>query len=101
MKIVTKKQLKELMKQYPEGGIVFAEYTPDVCGEIQVTDRGFGATVVVPFHGEVFDYDWNILEYRDNDLFVVYDNNDVLQMIQTLVRGLKIELEDEYLETYL
>lgn len=96
MKIVTKKQLQELMKQYQKGGIVFAEYTPDVCGEIQVTDGDFGATEVVPFHGEVFDYDWNILEYRDNDLFVVYDNNDVLQMIQTLVRGLKIELEDGY-----
>ena len=36
------------------------------------------------------DFDWNIGEYRDTDLFAVFDNNDILQMIQTLTSGLKI-----------
>jgi hypothetical protein len=44
----------------------------------------------------VFDFDWNIEEYRDKDLFVVFDNNDVLQIIQTLTRGLKIKLGNWY-----
>lgn len=30
MKILSKKQMKALMEDYPGGGIVFAEYTPDV-----------------------------------------------------------------------
>ena len=41
---------------------------------------------LIPYEGEVFDFDWNIDEYRDDDWFTVYDNNDVLQMIQTLTK---------------
>lgn len=81
------------MEEFPDGGIVFAEYTPDVFkSELMVTDGDFGAREVIPHEGEVFDFDWNIKEFRDNDLFAVFDNNDVLQMIQTLTSGLKIEL---------
>lgn len=93
MDILTKKQMKSLMEEFPDGGIVFAEYIPDVLeSELMVTDGNFGARCVIPYQGEVFDFDWNIEEYRDNDLFAVFDNNDVLQMIQTLTSGLKIEL---------
>ena len=93
MQIVNKQAFKKIMKNYPKGGIVFAEYTPNILtSEIMVTDGDFGATCVVPYNGEVFDYDWNIEEFSDKDLFAVFDNRDVLQMIQTLTRGLKIEL---------
>lgn len=95
MKILNKAQFKELMKQYPDGGIVFAEYEPDVYGELHVTDGAFGATVVIPNHGSVYDYDWNIEEATDRDLFMVFDNNDILQMIKTLTSGLQIELKDD------
>lgn len=93
MNILTKKQMESLMEEFNDGGIVFAEYTPDVLkSELMVTDGDFGARCVIPFQGEVFDFDWNIKEFRDDDLFAVFDNNDVLQMIQTLTSGLKIEL---------
>ena len=93
MDILNKKQMEALMEEFPDGGIVFAEYTPDVFkSELMVTDGDFGAREVIPHEGEVFDFDWNIKEFRDNDLFAVFDNNDVLQMIQTLTSGLKIEL---------
>ena len=84
-----------MMDDYPNGGIVFAEYTPDIFQEIEVTDGYFGATFVAPLRGEVFDYDFNIEEYKDTDLFMIFDNNDVLQMIQTLTRGLNIKLVEE------
>ena len=85
--------MEELMEKYPDGGIIFAEYKPSVLtSNLMVTDGDFGATEVIPYEGEVFDFDWNIKEYKDSDLFAVFDNNDVLQMIQTLTRGLKIEL---------
>ena len=94
MKILNKKQLTELMDKYPKGGIVFD--TPDILNsQLMVTDGDFGAREVIPYHGKVYDFDWNIGEYGDGDLFAVYDNNDVLQMIQTLVSGLQIELEAE------
>lgn len=97
MKILNKFQMKNLMEFFPDGGIVFAEYRPCVLSsELMVTDGDFGATEVIPNDGEVFDFDWNIGEYQDRDLFAVFDNNDVLQMIQTLTRGLQIKLSSQY-----
>ena len=97
MKIMNANEFKKLMEEYADGGIVFAEYSPDIIkSEIMVTDGDFGATCLVPYHGEVFDFDWNIEEYQDKELFIIFDNNDILQMIQTLTIGLKIELKDYY-----
>lgn len=95
MKVLNKDQFERLIEDTLEGGIVFAKYEPDVLtSEIMITDGDFGATCLIPYHGEVFDFDWNIGEYSDDDLFMIFDNNDVLQMIQTLTSGLKIKLED-------
>lgn len=97
MKIINKNEFKKLIEEYPNGGIVFAEYVPDiVSNSIMVTDGSFGATDVIPYHGEVFDWDWNIEEYQEKDLFIIFDNNDILQMIKILTSGLKIELKDYY-----
>ena len=94
MKILQKREFKNLMEDFPEGGIVFAEYEPDVLkSSLMVTDGDFGAREVIPRDGEVFDFDWNIGEYRDDDSFAVFDNNDILQMIQTLVSGIKVSLK--------
>lgn len=96
MKLMNRTQFEFLMEEFPNGGIVFAEYTPDVLiSELMVTDGHFGATCVRPVHGEVCDEDWCIGECMETDLFVVFDNNDVLQMIKTLTKGLKINLLDE------
>lgn len=103
MKIVTKAQMLKIMDKYPNGGVVFAETREDWANpdpEIMVTDGRidgtgdhFGATIVVPHNGEVFDFDWNIEEYKESAVFAVYDNEDILQMIQTLTRGLRINLK--------
>ena len=93
MKILQKWELEDLIKEFPDGGIVFAEYEPDILkSSLMVTDGDFGAREVIPRDGEVFDFDWNIKDYRNDDFFAVFDNNDVLQMIQTLTSGLKIKL---------
>lgn len=93
MKILTKRQFLLLMEVFPNGGIVFAEYTPDILkSPLMVTDGDFGAREVIPVDGEVFDFDWNINEFSEDELFAVYDNNDVLQMVQTLTSGLQINL---------
>ena len=103
MKIVTKAQMLKIMDEYPHGGVVFAETRADWANpdpEIMVTDGRingtgdhFGATIVVPHDGEVYDFDWNIAEYKETDIFAVYDHEDILQMIQTLTRGLKTNLK--------
>ena len=94
MKIFKKREFKSLIEDFPDGGIVFAEYEPDILkSSLMVTDGDFGAREVVPHDGEVFDFDWNINEYRDDDSFAVFDNNDILQMIQTLTSGIKVDLK--------
>lgn len=91
MKVLSKSELESLIAQFPDGCVVFAGYTPDVLtSELMVTDGDFGAKCIIPQDGEVFDFDWNIGEYRDTDLFAVFDNNDILKMVQTLTSGLKI-----------
>lgn len=39
MKILSTKQMKALMDEYPDGGIVFAEYTPDVLKVATMKER--------------------------------------------------------------
>lgn len=96
MKLITKKELEDLMAQNTNGGIVFSDYRPHVmASDIMVTDGDFGATCLVPYQGEVFDFDWNINEYSADDQFYLFDRDDILQMIQTLVKGLTIPLEYE------
>ena len=96
MKIVNKTEFEELMKEYPNGGIVFAEHKWNAYAlDLMVTSGEFGARCVVPSDDGIYSFDWNIKEYKDNELFVVYDNNDILQMIQTLVSGLKLGIEED------
>ena len=86
---MTKQQFKELIKELPNGGIPFLGGDNSVL----VTDGNFGATLLVPTEdGEVFDFDWNIEEYSDDDEFYVLDYADILQIIQTLTKGLRIQL---------
>ena len=57
MKIFKKCEFESLMEDFPEGGIVFAEYEPDIDvlqSPLMVTDGDFGAREVVPHDGEVF-----------------------------------------------
>lgn len=100
MRILNVKQFKELLEENPGNRYAFIEYKPDITvGELMVSDEGaFGATYVIPWHGEVFDFDFNVEEYRDDDnYFMVFDNNDIAQMIQTLSSAFNnIELVDDY-----
>ena len=93
MKILTKQQFKELMKEFTNGGIPFLDGDSASGGSVLVTDGDFGATLLVPtVDGEVFDFDWNIEEYSDDKKFYVLDYADILQIIQTLTKGLLIQL---------
>lgn len=90
---LTKRQFKELMKEFPNGGIPFLDSDYSSGNSVLVTDGDFGATCLVPTtDGDVFDYDWNIEEHNDDDEFYVLDCADILQIIRTLTKGLRIQL---------
>lgn len=84
------------MKLYPESGIIFEENSCET--DVLVTDRVFGARSIIPQNGEVFNFDWSIGEHHDNDTFYVFENEDILQMIQTLTSRLQIKLTPWYLK---
>lgn len=93
MQIMTKREFQTLIEQRPNGGIVFAELGKHMNEDLlMVTDGCFGATCVKPEGGRVIDWDWNIRDASDDDLFVIYDNNDILLMIQTLTKCLEFDL---------
>lgn len=92
---LTKQQFKELMREFPNGGIPFLDGDCTDGNGVLVTDGDFRATYLVPtIDGDAFDYDydWNIEKYNDNDKFYVLDYADILQIIQTLTKGLRIQL---------
>jgi len=90
---LTKQKFKELMKEFPNGGIPFLDSDYSNVNSILITDGDFGATCLVPtVDGELFDYDWNIEKYNDDDEFYILDYADILQIIQTLTKGLRIQL---------
>ena len=55
-------------------------------------DEDYTNKFSIDIHDEVFDFDWNIEECGSDSMFAVFDNEDVLQMIQTLTSGLQIYL---------
>lgn len=96
MKILTTKELKKIINQTPNGGVVFAEYydMESWFGDILVTNGLTGATYIAPIDGEVCSVDWDINQLGAK-LFVLFEDSDILQMIQTLSKRLDITLSFE------
>lgn len=93
MKILNVSQMKNLVHSHPNGGVVFKANDCDV---LRVTNGLTGATHVIPFDGEVWVDDFNIENFREGSNgidFYAYDDADVLQVIQTLTKNLKVPLK--------
>lgn len=87
MKIIT----KEEMQSYPKG-TVFADYYSNSgleLSQIQIKDDyEFGACALIPEEdGNIFDWDWNLNEYKDSDKFWIFEDKDIEKMIKLLMRG--------------
>ena len=94
MKIVN----KEEMKDFPRG-TVFADYLPNAGLELHQIeikdDYEFGATMLMPGEdGEIFDYDWSINDYQEDDFFIIFEEKEILQMIKLLMRGILPDMND-------
>jgi hypothetical protein len=94
MKIINKTEMEELPR-----GTVFAKYYPNMGLELHQIeikdDYEFGATTLMPDEdGEIFDYDWNINDYNDNDKFIIFEEKEILQMIKLLMRGILPNIGD-------
>ena len=94
MKIVNKEEMKDFSR-----GTVFAKYLPNTGLELHrieiKNDYEFGATMLMPGEdGEIFDYDWSINDYQEDDLFIIFEEKEILQMIKLLMRGILLDMND-------
>ena len=95
MEIINAKELRERLEFYPEGEyMLIGEYQPDMMiSDLMIVDRDcFGAVNIVPRDGEVFDWDWSIVDYSDEDLIAVFDVAEVIQMIKTLSKAIPTDV---------
>ena len=95
MEIINAKELRERLEFYPEGEcMLIGEYQPDMMiSDLMIVDRDcFGAVNIVPRDGEVFDWDWSIVDYSDEDLIAVFNVAEVIQMIKTLSKAIPTDV---------
>ena len=89
MVILNKRQFKKLITENPTKRFLFLEWTPEVfISDFHITDGnpkypGFGATTLSGRNSEdfIFDYDWSIDEYTDDDRFAVLEDKEILEII--------------------
>lgn len=95
MEIINAKELRERLEFYPKGEcMLIGEYQPRmIISDLMIVDRDcFGAVDIVPRDGEVFDWDWSIRKYSDEDLIAVFDVAEVIQMIKTLSKAIPTDV---------
>lgn len=94
MKILNKQDFKELIDKNPGAKFAFYEYTPCIFkSELHILDGDykypyFGATTLSASAEEgeefIFDYDWNLNEYSNDEQFAVLEKGDIAQLQELL-----------------
>lgn len=90
MKILNKQDFKELIDKNPGAKFAFYEYTPCIFkSELHILDGDykypyFGATTLSAEEEFIFDYDWNLNEYANDDQFAVLEKGDIAQLQELL-----------------
>lgn len=94
MKILKKNEFKRLLENKPKKRFIFMEFNKNdtEVRDIHFSNGGhdgwpeptFGATSLIRnteldscINGMIWDYDWNIGEYSDDDQFVVFSQEEV------------------------
>lgn len=100
MKEISKKELQDILKAHPEGGVVFVP--PDDQMVHISYESDFGATCLeIDEDGEPYCYDWSINEYGDDEIFKLYEENDILALVKVLKRSLLINAQKQQPKTWI
>lgn len=99
MKILNKLEFKKLLNDNPTKKFVFLEWTPRIhlsdfhisSGYPKIPD--FGATTFNCNDEDdmIFDYDWSINEYEDDDQFAVLEEDEIKEIINLFSEVIKEE----------
>lgn len=99
MKILNKTHMMELCRRHPKGGVAFCEYIPECYqSELMVTEGAeMFATCMLPDldDGKTHTWDWSLdADYEDGDLFVVFNEDEIREMVRVLESALT-RMEEE------
>lgn len=102
MKILNKQKFKKLLNDNPTKKFVFFEWVPNVSisgfhfssGDPSMPDFGATTFCTNPDDDFIFDYDWSINEYRDNDLFAVLSDDEINEIINLFSEVIKEESDE-------
>ena len=94
MKELTNEEFKPLMREYPDGGIVFEPDWQDDLGGIR-----FQFPAITTKAGAIFlspdedggDFEWGFTpdDYPEDSNFLVYEDIDIIRMMERLDEALK------------
>ena len=90
MKILNTQDFKELIDKNPGAKFAFYEYTPCIFkSELHILDGDykypyFGATTLSAEEEFIFDYDWNLNEYTNDEQFAVLEKDDIALLQELL-----------------
>ena len=87
MKTLNSDEMRELIKQHPEGGIIFEIDNLGSEMPIMVTKGISRVVLLAPFHGDIFVEKWTV---EEGQWFHVYEEKDILLMIQMLTKSLNL-----------
>lgn len=99
MEILNKLEFKKLLNNNPNKKFIFLEWTPSVhLSDFHISSGDpkmpyFGATTFNdnPDDDLIFEYDWSIDEYKDDNLFAVLSDDEVKEIINLFSEVVKEE----------
>lgn len=99
MKILNKLEFKKLLNNNPTKKFVFFEWTPRInLSDFHISSGNpkfpdFEATVLNCSDADdiIFDYDWSINEYADDELFAVLSDDEIKEIINLFSEVVKEE----------
>lgn len=93
MKLVTADEFKALMREYPDGGIVFEpEWLDDLnvrCVYPAITTKEGALAVTSDEDGGDFEWEFTPDDYPEDSHFIVYEDIDIIRMMERLDGALK------------
>ena len=98
MTLMSKEQFKQHIKKFPNGGVIFSEYDDPFSIHITLDNSGFGAkwiNNVCLDEDLIFVYDWNVDESMPDNMYYVFELEDVESMIFELSTANNILKEDK------
>lgn len=96
MKVVNRDVLFKLIECFPKGGLVFSECHPNILAKELMISRDDGSVILLSHvDDDYINFDRDMSVYTQKDKFMIYDINDIYEMIDILKSAYKENMETD------